>query len=77
MSNRRRLIIILSSVLVGTFLAALLMSKRYGGLSPQSVQQLFINFLFALAIVVGIAILLQRSDKKNEEKNGSDNPPNT
>jgi hypothetical protein len=68
MSNRRRIIIILSSVLVGTMLAGILMSRHYGSLSQEAVQQLFINFLFAIAIVVGIGLLLTRM-RGDKDKN--------
>jgi len=67
MKNKRRIILIFASVLVGTFLAGLLMSRRYGSISRESMQQLFINFLFAVAIVVGIGLLLRRMNKDKSD----------
>ena len=67
MLNRRRWILIISSVLFGTFLAALLIQSRIGTLNSQAWQQLGINFAFAVAIVVAVGILLSRQRKKEEE----------
>jgi hypothetical protein len=72
MNNRRRIIIIIISVAGGTALAALVMSRRYGTLSPQSVQQLVINFLFAMAIVIGIGFLLRKMSKDKDKSDDAD-----
>ena len=64
MMNRRRWILIIGSVLFGTILAALLIQSRIGTLSAEAWRQLGVNFAFAVAIVVGIGIMLARSKKK-------------
>lgn len=64
MLNRRRWIIVITSVLFGTFLSALLIQSRMGTLSSEAWRQLGINFAFAVAIVVGIGIMLTRTKKK-------------
>jgi hypothetical protein len=68
MMNGRRWILIISSVLFGTFLAALLIQSRVGTLGAEAWRQLGVNFAFAIAIVVAIGIMLSRQRKK-EEKN--------
>ncbi|MCX6290624.1 MAG: hypothetical protein NT126_02540 [Bacteroidetes bacterium] len=65
MSNRRRLIIIISSVLMGTFFAFLLIKSRMGTLKPNDWVQLAFNFLFAVAIVVGVGFILKVMRDKN------------
>ena len=64
MTNRRRVIIIVTSVLMGTFLAALLVKSRMGTLKPNDWFQLGFNFLFAVAIVVGIGLVFRFMKKK-------------
>jgi hypothetical protein len=66
MSNRRRIIIILTSVSLGTLVSFWIVKKRMGGLSPDNYKQLIFNFIFAIAIVVGIAILFSRSNKNDK-----------
>ncbi len=63
MSNRRRFIIIFISLTLGSILSILIVKKRMGTLSPQSYMQLIINFIFAAAIVVGIALLFKKMNK--------------
>jgi hypothetical protein len=65
MMNRRRWILVISSVLFGTLLAALLIQSRIGTLSSESWRQLGVNFAFAVAIVIGIGIMLSRQRKKD------------
>ena len=60
MSNRRRFLIIVISVAVGSILSFWIVRQRMGALSPQSYMQLGFNFIFAIAIVVGIAVLLKK-----------------
>ena len=67
MSNRKRMIIIIGSVIMGTFFAFLLIKSRMGTLKPNDWIQLGFNFLFAVAIVVGVGFVLRRmtdQDKK-------------
>ena len=69
LSPRRRLIIAISSVALGSLAAAGLMKQRFGTLKQENVQQLIFNFAFAAAIVIGIGVLLSRMNKKND-RNG-------
>jgi hypothetical protein len=62
--NRRRWIIVITSVLFGTLLSALLIQSRIGTLSSEAWRQLGINFAFAVAIVVAIGIFLGRKKKE-------------
>jgi hypothetical protein len=66
MSNRRRIIIILSSVTLGSIASFFIVRSRMGNLSPDNYKQLIFNFVFAIAIVVGIAILFGRMNKKDK-----------
>jgi len=68
MLNRRRWVLVISSVLLGTFLAALLIQSRMGTLNSHAWQQLAINFAFAVAIVVALGIMLTRQRKKEEKE---------
>jgi len=63
---RRRLIIALASVALGTFLAALFMKQRFGTLKQENINQLIFNFIFAAGIVIGIGLLLNNMNKKND-----------
>lgn len=65
-SNRRRTIIIITSVLGGSLISFLIVKQRVGALSSANYNQLVFNFIFAVAIVVGIAILFKRIDKKDK-----------
>lgn len=69
LSPRRRLVIAISSVALGSLAAAGLMKQRFGTLKQENVQQLIFNFAFAAAIVIGIGVLLSRMNKKND-RNG-------
>lgn len=71
MSNRRRIILIVVSVTLGSLLSIWIVKKRMGNLSPTSYNQLIFNFIFAIAIVVGIAILFQKMNKKDDERNNN------
>jgi ABC-type spermidine/putrescine transport system permease subunit II len=66
LSPRRRLTIVITSVALGTFAAALLWKSRYGTLKQENINQLLFNFIFAVGIVIGIGILLGRMNKKND-----------
>jgi hypothetical protein len=67
LSPRRRLTIVITSVTLGTFAAALLWKSRYGTLKQENINQLLFNFIFAVGIVIGIGILLGRMNKKNDD----------
>ncbi len=71
MNSKRRILIIFFSVLTGSLISLWIMKKRLGTLKPADYMQLGFNFLFAAAVVVGIAILLQKMNDK--EKNRQDN----
>lgn len=64
---RRRLIIAISSVALGTFAAALLWKSRYGTLKQENINQLIFNFIFAVGIVIGIGILLSKMNKGGDK----------
>jgi hypothetical protein len=66
LSNRRRWVLIIASVGLGSVIAAIFLKYKKGTMDAQTWQSLFINFLFALAIVFSIGILLQ---KMNKDKN--------
>ena len=68
MTNRRRIIIILLSVCMGTFLAYLLVKSRMGTLKTEDWFQLGFNFLFAVAIVIGIGVVFRFMRKKNPDQ---------
>lgn len=73
MSNRRRLIIIFISVGLGSLISFYIVKQRLGTLKPQDYMQLGFNFIFAVAVVVGIAILLTRLNKQADEQQKKDN----
>ena len=70
MSDRRRFFIILISISLGSVLSIWIVKKRMGTLSPESYRQLIFNFIFAIAIVVGISLLF-RNMNKNDKNQGS------
>ena len=59
-SNKRRYFLIIISVVVGSLISFWLVKKRVGTLSPENYMQLALNFIFALAVVVGLAIFFGR-----------------
>ena len=59
-SNKRRFFIVFISVLIGSLVSFWYVKKRVGTLSPENYMQLAFNFIFALAIVVGLAIFFGR-----------------
>lgn len=68
MSNRRRITIIIASVLLGTFLSFLLLKSRMGTFKPNDLFQLAFNFLFAVAIVIGIGFMFKRNRDKDPKE---------
>ncbi len=66
---KRRTVIIVVSVLMGTFFAYLLVRSRMGTLKPNDWFQLAFNFLFAVAIVIGIGMLLRKTRGKDQGTN--------
>ena len=67
LSPRRRFVIVLSSVALGSFLAALFMKQRFGTLKQENINQLIFNFIFAAGIVIGIGVLLSKMNRKDDE----------
>jgi hypothetical protein len=69
MSDKRRIIIIIVSVLSGTILSLLIFKVRKGtaGLNSQDYSTLITNFVFSLAIILGIGFLFLWRKKKDEE----------
>ena len=63
-SNKRRLIIIFMSVGLGSLISLYIMKKKMGTLKPDDYMQLGFNFLFAVAIVIGIGLLMSRQNQK-------------
>lgn len=59
-SGKRRMTIIIVSVLIGSAFAGLLIMSRKGTLSANDWGTIGINFLFALAIVFAIGMLLRK-----------------
>jgi len=68
MSKSRRALIIIFSVAMGTFLAFLLIKSRMGTLKPNDWFQLGFNFLFAIAIVIGVGLVLKKMREKDSKK---------
>lgn len=66
MSDNRRIFIILISVFAGTMLSLLIFKVRKGdaGLDNQDYSMLVTNFVFALAIILGIGFLFLWKKKK-------------
>jgi len=69
LSPRRRLVIAISSVALGSVVAAGLMKQRFGTLKQENINQLIFNFIFAAAIVIGIGVMLSKSNKKDKKNN--------
>ena len=68
MSDKRRFIIIFISLTLGSILSIWIVKMRVGNLSPQSYMQLIFNFVFAAAIVVGIAVLFKKMNNDDKKK---------
>jgi hypothetical protein len=66
MKTKRRIFIILISVGIGSLISLLILKKRMGTLNASSYMQLTFNFLFATAVVVGIALLLKTMNDRND-----------
>ena len=67
-SKKRRLIIIIISVTLGSLISLYIVKKRMGTLNQQDYMQLGFNFLFAIAIVIGIGLLFQKMNKDDLKK---------
>lgn len=69
-SSRRRIFLILVSVSSGSLISFWILKKRLGTLHQNDYISLLFNFIFAAAVVVGLAMFLQRmndQEKKREE----------
>jgi len=69
MNKTRRFLIIFFSVGTGTLLALWILKKRMGSLKKDDYVQLGFNFLFAVAIVIGISLLFQHLSNKERRDN--------
>lgn len=67
MSNRRRILIIFFSVTLGSIISFFIVKKRMGNLSPDAYNQLIFNFIFAVAIVIGIGLLFRKMNKDEKK----------
>jgi MFS-type transporter involved in bile tolerance (Atg22 family) len=67
MTSKRRILLIFISVASGSLISVWIIKKRMGTLTPDVYIQLGFNFIFAVAIVVGVALLLQFMNKKDKE----------
>jgi hypothetical protein len=67
MSNRRRVIIIVTSVIVGCILSFFVFKLRRGGgdLTQQDQGFLITNFTFSLAIILGVGYFFIWNKKKD------------
>jgi len=65
-SDKRRIIIVIVSVVSGTFLSFLLFKSRKGdaGLSSQDYSTIITNFIFSLAIILGVGFMFLWKKKK-------------
>jgi len=63
LSSKRRITLIVVSVLIGSFFAGLLLLSRKGTFSARDWSSIGINFLFALVIVFAIGILLKKMSR--------------
>jgi uncharacterized membrane protein len=68
MSNKRRFFIIFISLTIGSMFSIWIVKQRMGSLSPQAYGQLIMNFIFAGAIVVGIAMLFKKMNKDDANR---------
>ncbi len=68
MQSKRRILLIFFSVATGSLISLWIMKKRMGTLSTSDYIQLGFNFLFAAAIVVGVAIFLQHMNNQENKK---------
>ncbi len=68
MKNRRRIIIVILSVSVGSLISFWFIQKKVGTLTRDNYMQLIFNFIFAIAIVVGLAILFSKTNKNDQDK---------
>lgn len=68
MSNRRRIIIVVISVLFGSLMSAGLFYKRGNGtLDHNSILNLVTNLVFSLVIVLAIGLYFVWNKKQNKE----------
>lgn len=68
-SNRRRMLLILGSVSIGSLISFWIIKKRLGTLNQNDYLSLLFNFIFAAAVVVGLAMFLQKMNKQDDADN--------
>ena len=66
-SNKRRITIIVISVFCGTVLSVLMFMLRRGGkgLTANDTNMLLTNFIFSIAIILGVGFLFLWNNKNN------------
>ena len=64
MTNRRRIILIIVSVLGGTLLSAWLISSKRGKIGNDEIFLLGTNLVISLILIFGIGYIIMRSRKK-------------
>ncbi|MEI6815768.1 MAG: hypothetical protein WCL14_04090 [Bacteroidota bacterium] len=64
MNNKKRFTLIAISLTIGTILSAMILISHYKTANAQLMGNIFINLLFSVAVVVGIAFLFSRMKKK-------------
>lgn len=77
MTKRKRTLLIIFSVSLGTFLSLLILKWKKGYLSPEDYRMLILNMIFAVAIVFGIGIavsIMRKKVEKEEEEKRKRNP---
>lgn len=73
MSNNRRITIIMISVLVGSVLSFFIFKARKGpaGLNSEDYSTLATNFIFSLAIIIGIGLMFAWKKNKEDKSGGN------
>ena len=66
MNNKKRVTIIVISLSIGTILSALMLISHYKTANAQLMGNIFVNLLFSVAVVVGIAFLFSKMNKKKK-----------
>lgn len=62
MDDKRRLIIIIFSVIIGTLMGAGLFIMRYGTISAENTGSLIFNLIFAFAIIFFIGVIFRKKN---------------
>ncbi|MFM9028672.1 MAG: hypothetical protein ACKOQ6_11875 [Bacteroidota bacterium] len=63
------MLLILGSVSIGSLISFWIIKKRLGTLNQNDYLSLLFNFIFAAAVVVGLAMFLQKMNKQDDADN--------